>query len=278
MRRFLAALRFLTIAPVPGKAGTAEDDLAGSVPFFPAVGLLLGAVAAAVAVGLSLLAPPMVAAAALVVLLIAFSGGLHLDGLSDTADGFLSSRPRDRVLEIMKDSRVGAMGVIAIVCVLLLKFAALASMPPAAMCLAALLMPLAGRCVMVLPMAMLDYVRPTGLGSVFHRGRLGGPAVIAMATLVIVAAGAGLIAPWAACLHKGAGMAPGTGIAPGCPLRVAMTAAGAMLAAAGGAVIAALLLTAWSRKKIGGATGDVYGAACELGEAAAAIVLAAWRW
>ena len=71
------------------------------------------------------------AAAVLVIVLLSFSGGLHLDGLADTADGFFSSRSRERILEIMKDSHIGAMGVIAIVCVLLVKFAALASLPAA---------------------------------------------------------------------------------------------------------------------------------------------------
>ena len=71
------------------------------------------------------MAPPLVAAAVLVVALMSFSGCLHLDGLSDTADGFFSCRSRERMLEIMKDSHAGPMGLIAVVGVLLLKFAAL---------------------------------------------------------------------------------------------------------------------------------------------------------
>ena len=119
MKRFLAAIRFLTILPLPGEWGAAESDLADSVPFFPVVGLLLGGLAAAIAWGMARIAPPMVAAAVIVVAMLSFSGCLHLDGLSDTADGFLSSRNRQRMLEIMKDSHAGAMGVIAVACVLL---------------------------------------------------------------------------------------------------------------------------------------------------------------
>ena len=90
MRRFLAAIRFLTVLPVPGTIGSAEGDLAGSVPLFPIVGLLLGAVAAVAAWGLAHPpVPPMLVSAALVVLLLAFSGALHMDGLSDSADGML---------------------------------------------------------------------------------------------------------------------------------------------------------------------------------------------
>ncbi len=62
MKQFLAAIRFLTILPLPGDWGAAESDLAGSVPFFPVVGLLLGGLAAALAWGLARIAPPMVAA------------------------------------------------------------------------------------------------------------------------------------------------------------------------------------------------------------------------
>jgi adenosylcobinamide-GDP ribazoletransferase len=73
MRSLLAALRFLTIVPIPGNWGTAEDDIAGSVPWFPVIGLLLGGVAAGLAWGLSGVAPPMALAAVMVVVLLSFS-------------------------------------------------------------------------------------------------------------------------------------------------------------------------------------------------------------
>ena len=169
MKPLFAAIRFLTILPIPGDWGTAEEDLARSVPWFPVIGLLLGAIAAAAAWGLSFVAPPMVTAAVVVVLLLSFSGCLHADGLADSADGMLSSRPRERILEIMKDSHTGAMGVIAIACVLLLKFAALASLPAERLWPAVLLMPLAGRCAIVVQMSLLPYARPDGLANVFYR-------------------------------------------------------------------------------------------------------------
>ena len=174
MRQLLAAIRFLTILPLPGTWGTAEDDLARSVAFFPLVGLLLGAAAAAVAWGLALVAPPMVTAAVLVIVLLGFSGGLHIDGLSDTADGFLSCRSREQMLEIMKDSHAGPMGLVAVVCVLLLKFAALSSialLQPAVLWPAVLLMPLAGRSAVCINLAILPSARPDGLGAVFCRSR-----------------------------------------------------------------------------------------------------------
>jgi adenosylcobinamide-GDP ribazoletransferase len=243
MRRLLAALRFLTILPVPGTWGTTEEDLARSVPWFPVVGLLLAALAGAAAWALSA-APPMVAAAAVVVLLLGFSGCLHIDGLADTADGLLSSRPRERALEIMKDSHAGVMGVTAIVCVLLLKFAALAalaSFPAGEFWRAVLLMPLAGRTALVVHMAILSYARPDGLGTVFYRRRPRWAAVWAAALLAVVAWNVlgwrGAIV-WSACM------------------------------------VAALAFSAFVYRRIGGATGDTCGAVCEILEVVPALTLA----
>ncbi len=240
MKPLLAAWRFLTVVPLPGNWGMAEADLARSVPWFPLIGLLLGAAAAALACGLALLAPPLVVAAAMVIILLSFSGGLHLDGLADTADGFFSSRSREQILEIMKDSHIGAMGVIAMVCVLLAKFAALASLPAARLWPAALLMPLAGRSALVIHMALLPYARPSGLGAIFYRRKprwaaLGAAGVLAAAAWGVL--GAGGLGIWAACM----------------------------------AVV--LILSAYVYRKIGGATGDTLGAICEVVEVVPALVL-----
>ena len=242
MKTFMAALRFLTVIPLPGAWGTAEEDLARSVPWFPVVGLLLGGFVALAAWGLGKLAvPPMVEALALVVLLLGVSGCLHLDGLSDTADGMLSARPRQEILEIMKDSHAGPMGVVAVVVVLLAKFACLASLPGALRWPAVLLMPLAGRAAIVVHLALLRNVRPRGLASVFAgRGHVaaavGGLALLAAAAAVLFGL-PGLVI-WGACLA------------------VALSAAG------------------YVYRKIGGATGDTLGAVCEIVETVPALVLA----
>ena len=243
MNPLLAAIRFLTIVPIPGHRGTAEADLARSVPYFPVVGLALGGLAAVVAWGLSLATPPLVAAAAVVLLLMVFSGCLHLDGLSDTADGFLSSRSRERTLEIMKDSHVGAMGVIAIVGVLLLKFAALASIPPARLWPAVLLMPLAGRAAIVVHLAVLPYARPDGLGSVFYQRRAGPAAVssaLLLAVVMLSVLGVRGLSLWAVWFGVTLGLA------------------------------------GYVRRKIGGTTGDTPGAVCEIIEVRPAVAIAVW--
>ncbi len=107
--------------------------------------------------------------ALLVVALIAVSGGLHIDGVADSADAFMSSRDRDTMLTIMKDSRVGAMGALTLTGLLLIKFAALASLPSDARWPVMLLTPLAGRVALVLPLVSLPYARPGGLATLSHQ-------------------------------------------------------------------------------------------------------------
>ncbi len=237
----IAALRFLTILPIPGGLGHEESDLSRSVVFFPVVGLAIGATAWLAGHLFLLLFSPLVAAVLLTLVLLAASGGLHMDGLADTADGFFSSRPRERILEIMRDSRVGAMGVIAMVLVILLKSAALASCDRQGFLAAALLMPLAGRVAIVLSMAILPYARPRGgLATLFY----GRPV--------------GLVGIWSLLLLTGA----------------SWYAAGLAGVAAGISVLFLVLLFAFfCRARINGATGDTLGAVCELAETVVALVL-----
>jgi len=240
MQRFLAAIRFLTIIPIPGKMGHDDASLSGSLPFFPLVGLLIGAVVAVLSRGLMVLFPQPVVAVLMVVVLLAISGGLHLDGLSDTADGFFSSRSRERMLEIMRDSRAGAMGVMAIVLVLALKIAALAAMPLERMGWAVFLMPIAGRVALLACMALLPYARPEGgLATLFYSQSskvraIWGTVLLCLAGL-LTSGRIGLIA----CLL---------------------------------AMVFIFLFTLYCRKKIGGATGDTLGAGCELAETMIALV------
>ncbi len=239
---FVAALRFLTIFPLPGSLGTSSRDLARATLFFPLVGLLLGALAA----GAGLLLQPFLSAPVLAVLLtlvlLAFSGGLHLDGLADTADGFFSSRPREKILVIMRDSATGAMGVIALVMVLLLKTACLASLD-ANLLPALLLMPVAGRVAIPLMMALLPYARSEGgLADVFYSRR---SRLVGLASLVFL-------------------------------LVLALLTAGTAGLAAACAVLLVVVAFSWfCRSKIGGATGDTLGAVCELAETVTALAFVA---
>ena len=129
LRRLSLAVTFLTAVRLPAGGAVAEpDDLWASMAWYPLVGLGLGAAGWA---GYALLLyglTPLVAAALVVIALELATRLLHLDGLMDTADGFFSGAPRERALEIMKDSRVGAMGVFAAIAVVVVKVSALASL------------------------------------------------------------------------------------------------------------------------------------------------------
>jgi adenosylcobinamide-GDP ribazoletransferase len=240
---FVAALRFLSIIPFAGSLGTSKEELAQSTPFFPLVGLFFACIALPLTWGLNQVLPPAVTAVLTVFILLAFSGGLHLDGLADTADGFLSARPKERMLEIMRDSAAGVMGVMAVVLLLSLKIACLASMNHQLL-LAVFLMPIAGRIAILLLMAVLPYTRPDGgLGSLFQDSFNTQQARLRALAALLVFSGIA----WAAAGPQG------------------------LLA-----VFAVLLVTAlfalFCRQKINGVTGDTLGAVCELAEAVVALV------
>ncbi|MEJ2200959.1 MAG: adenosylcobinamide-GDP ribazoletransferase, partial [Desulfuromonadaceae bacterium] len=172
MKSLLAAIGFLTILPLPKRWQSGGDDLARSPAWFPAVGALLGAGTALVDFGLGLFLPPLVVSCCSVLLLLAASGGLHMDGLADTADGFFSGRNPERMLEIMRDSRSGPMGVMAICSLLLLKTVTLAAVPAPLRISTLVLMPLAGRTALTLSLTTLPYARQDGgLAGVFHPER-----------------------------------------------------------------------------------------------------------
>jgi len=107
-RNFSAALGFLTRIPVGKMAGLPGE---GQI-FYPVVGLILGAIIALLSSFFSILSSPILVAVLVVIAELLLTGGLHYDGLMDTADGFFSGRGREDILKIMKDSRVGGQGVI----------------------------------------------------------------------------------------------------------------------------------------------------------------------
>lgn len=244
MKSFFAAVQFLTIVPCPARLSGGEQGLKGSVAFFPVVGLLIGVLAATLDSGFRYVFPIHLSSFLVVVALIAISGGLHLDGLADSADGFLSSRSREEMLKIMRDSRTGPMGVIAIVCVIGLKVFSLASVPPTIRWETILLMPIAGRSALVLTMTALPYARQEGgLATVYSHGRLWPHAVLAISLLFLAgwlgASGMGLVA---------------------CAASIAMT----------------FMVALYAYRKVGGFTGDILGASCEIVELVPALVAAAW--
>ena len=135
IREFLLAVQFFTRIPITGKlaewVGFSPAMLRASAAHFPGVGVLVGAVAAAVYALLAALLPdttyaPLVVAVLSTVITVLMTGGFHEDGLADVADGLGGSYDKARALEIMKDSRVGAFGAMALVLALLTKVAIVA--------------------------------------------------------------------------------------------------------------------------------------------------------
>ncbi|MDR0362125.1 MAG: adenosylcobinamide-GDP ribazoletransferase [Planctomycetota bacterium] len=241
IRRFFAAWSFLTIFPSPRfREDQPPYALTRAVPYFPVVGLVLGVLTYLAATVLAYWLPSMVAAAVVVALLAGYSGGLHLDGLADSGDGLLGAHDRQRALDIMRDSRIGAYGAMTLAIVLLVKYACLASLGDAIPSVA-LLAPLGGRFAMIAAMTLLPYARLSGLGSVFtFSDRF---LALGLAFLLLLAGG---IVFW------------GVGRAIAAMLVCAATAA---------------LWIVFLKIRLGGATGDNYGAACEFGETA--VLLAA---
>ncbi len=165
MRAFAAALTNLTVIPVPGYR-FAPEDLERSKPFFPFAGLLIGGIMYAAAL---LPISQAVLAVVLTALPVLLTRGFHLDGLADSADALMSSRSRERMLEIMRDSHIGTMGVFAMAVILGLQAVSLGIMP-VNLGLAVLLSAVCGRCAIVIYICLSRYVRPEGSGKlIFQR-------------------------------------------------------------------------------------------------------------
>ena len=246
------ALSLFTVIPAGGDGGLAADDGARAIRWLPAVGLLLGLAGASIVGGVGAVngsGPGRALGAALAVALLALlTGGLHLDGLADTADGLGSRRSPAQALDIMRRSDIGPMGVATLVLVLLIQVLALAAIPRPPLAAAALaLAEVTGRVCVVVATASPP-ARPGGFG-----------ALVAGQTTVldrVLAVGA------LACAVLLAGLAAGD---PGLAVRGLVAAATGLLA--GGS------LQAIARRRIGGMTGDVFGAILEL--SATAVLVAA---
>jgi len=238
---FLAAVRFLTILPL-GRGQPSPRELGASQGFFPLVGLLLGLALAGLDAVLGRVWPPALSSALLVAILLMLTGALHLEGFLDTCDGLLGGDTRERRLQIMRDGHVGAFAVAGGVSLLLLKWAALLSLPAAARFPALVLFPTLSRWSMVLAVRAFPYARAEGLGAAFREGAAW-PTVVMAASIAL--------------------------------------AASFILAGTGGIVLLVMVsLLAWLLGRLmcgllGGLTGDTYGALNEISEVVALVAAVA---
>lgn len=237
MKKFLLALQLLTIIPVKIKGSAGERELGRSTAFFPLVGAVQGIILVGANLLFSKFLPHDIASALTLIVLILTNGGFHLDGFADTIDGLAGGSTKEERLNIMKDSRIGAIGVVAIVLLLLLKFLcinALAShlAPPSSYAL--FLLPIIGRWSMV-PMAYWgDYARPDGgLGKAFAEYTGLKELLLATGLMLIFSV---MLLSWHGLVYAGV------------------------------LFIAAYFMTLFFKKKLGGVTGDVLGFQSEVSE------------
>lgn len=240
----LLALGFLTIVPINLPWTVSPRALSRAAALFPAVGLLLGGAVALADLTLRRVLPVGPVSAIDLLLLTTLSGGLHLDGLMDWCDGvFLSGGP-ERRLAVLRDSRVGSFGVLGAVLTLLLEYSALSSLAGPARTLALLLVPAVARWSLVLPLWAFPYARTSGAGTPFKEGIGLGQVLVATALAALALA---LLHPHDLVLLPLAGLT-------------------------------ALSLGWWTASRLGGLTGDSYGAASELVTALLLVFLAGgWR-
>ena len=163
MNNFFAALALLTIIPVPAHETPA---LGKALAYFPIVGAILGALLAAAFYFSHAIFPDPVPAALTLTFWAILTGALHLEAVADAGDGLISTVPREKRLEIMRDPRVGAFGVVAVALMLLLKFSALASSPNSFILLLA---PILGRWAMTFA-ATFPLARADGMAARFREG------------------------------------------------------------------------------------------------------------
>lgn len=235
----VAAFAFLTRLPVT-RAPVRDVDLGRSVAVFPLVGIVLGLVLTGLAFGLAGVLPSLLVAIFLVALLAALTGGLHLDGFADVFDAVGGGRgDRTRMLAILRDSRIGAHGAAALTLLLMAKTVAVAQLIERGDLLSLLVFPAIGRWTVAPLIVFLPYAREEGVGRAFsgQAGPRQAAIAAAIAVVLIGLIGARLIVPALA------------------------------------ATFVVGLFGLWMRRHLGGLTGDVYGAAIEIGELVVLVAL-----
>ena len=241
LRLFFIALQFFTRLPIPRWVGFDAAWLNHASRYFPLVGLVVGAIAAGVYAAAALVLPAPVAAVLSTAATIYITGAFHEDGFADACDGLGGGMTRERALEIMKDSRVGAYGAIGIVCMLIAKCTALAFLPPASAIAALLLAHPLSRLAATSLIWTMEYARAEGKAKPLAQRMSAGEFSIATATVLL---------PAATLVVHGA--------------LSAAACAGAVLAAS----LAALWLARKFERRLGGYTGDCLGAVQQLSEVA----------
>jgi adenosylcobinamide-GDP ribazoletransferase len=237
---FFTSLRFLTIIPWPWSREASPEEVGKSIVYFPLVGLLLGLILVGCDELFGLRLSTSLTSILLIVVMIILTGALHFDGFIDTCDGALvRSSPEER-LKIMADSHVGSFGVVAACCLILVKYVALSDVPDDMRISALVIMPALSRWSMVYALFAFPYARPIGTGQAFKKQANWQRMAIAMLVAALIAA---VMAGWSG------------------------------LAVMGALWLVVFGVAAFLRRRLGGLTGDSYGAINELSEVLVLILL-----
>ena len=238
--KFLAALRFLTIIPLPWWREAGPEELGRSTGYFPVVGVIIGLILVGLNWVFELFLPSPVVHVLLVIVSAVSSGGVHLHGVINTFDGIAGHKTPEERWQVMSDSRVGSFGIVGVCGLLLVKYVALNSVPETRLMPTLVLMPMVSRWAMVYAAFAYSTAKPSGLGKIFKQGTSWQPFVMAtLITLVVAIVLAQLL-----------------GIA-------------IML----GVWIIVVVLAAYLKRKFSGLTGDTYGAVNEVVEVCVLILV-----
>lgn len=241
LRLFFIALQFFTRLPIPRWVGFEPEWLNHASRYYPLVGLVVGGIGAASYAIAAYYLPTTVAAVIATATTIYITGAFHEDGFADTCDGLGGGLTRERTLEIMTDSRVGAYGAIGIVCMLALKITALSSLPPLSAIGALLLAHPLSRLASSGLIWKMEYARSQGKAK---------PLAVRMSNAEFCIAALGALVPAAALVACG------------------LLSVAALLVALAASTLAAIWMARLLVRRLGGYTGDCLGATQQLAEVA----------
>jgi adenosylcobinamide-GDP ribazoletransferase len=245
VRDLRVAVTFLTRIPVGWVQGMQTGDLSRAAWAFPLVGLIVGAIGGAALYGAAYLdLHPLACAFVGLAVMALITGGLHEDGLADVADGFGGGANKVRILEIMRDSRIGSFGVLALVFGIGIKAGALSGVPgPGVAWVTLIAAAVFSRAMLPIIMAIMETARMDGLSRGAGRPTMAG---------ALVALGLGLITLFAIL-----------------PMKLAFIALMLVIPLAG-------LIVLWAYRRLGGQTGDVLGAVQQVVEMSVVMAAAGW--
>ena len=246
IRALVAAIRLLTRVPLPSRIPTSDADMHRSLRYLPLVGAMIGIAAIFLSIIVGGFLPRSVYVFILIAITILLTGALHEDGLADTADGIGGGHSRERALEIMRDSRIGTYGVLALILVIGTKAATLSALPDAGVGMLIIAAYTVSRASIVVAMWRVRPARPDGLGAIFDDGPGIGSVLVALATSAIPLVGLWTVLGWQT-----------------------------VAATLGGAVFGHIAARVFYQPKLGGYTGDTLGAVQQITELAMYLAAAA---